>query len=675
MEFVSLYAYNRAKFTKNGLLRAIGTFFILFFVVTAFSVVCPPDAGAGQATLTWSAATSTGVKGYKVYYGTASGTYSKSVDAGNTTSCSVSNLTDGQTYYFVATTYDSAGDQSIYSNEVSKTIAQSTFTITASAGTGGNISPSGSATVTSGGSLAYSITPASGYQVSNVTVDGSSVGAVSSYSFSNVTANHTISATFTASTSSSGVGTSSTGSITSSSVWQNQSFASQTGVFTASFDMIPNSNDIDAVTVLSSIPAQSFSDGAAIVRFNTSGNIDARNGSSYAADVVIPYSAGSTYHVRIAVNVPKKTYDVYVTPSGGTEVHLASGYAFRTEQNSVSSLNNLGVFADIGNHQVLNFAIASVATYSISASAGTGGNISPSGSVTVNSGGSQAYSITPASGYQISNVTVDGSSVGAVSSYSFSNVTANHTIAATFKANPVSTFTITASAGTGGSISPSGSASVNSGGSQAYTITPSSGYQISDITVDGSSVGAVSSYSFSNVTANHTISATFTASTSSSGTGTSSSTSAASGTTTFAINCAGPSYTASNSLTFKSDTDYNGGGSYNTRHSIAGTSNGELYQTYRAGYNFSYNIPLPDGNYYLSLLFAEDQYNKKGQRVFDVTVQGITVLNNLDVYAEAGSLTAYNVDIPVTVTNGVLNISFSGKVSKAEVNAISIIPR
>lgn len=75
-------------------------------------------------------------------------------------------------------------------------------------------------------------------------------------------------------------------------------------------------------------------------------------------------------------------------------------------------------------------------TYSISSSAGTGGTISPVGSVTVNSGGSQTFTITPNSGYQISDVVVNGASVGAVTTYTFSNVSANGTIAASFAQVP-----------------------------------------------------------------------------------------------------------------------------------------------------------------------------------------------------------------------------------------------
>lgn len=71
-----------------------------------------------------------------------------------------------------------------------------TYTITASAGTGGSISPSGSTSVTSGNSKTYTITANSGYKIADVKVDGSSVGSPSDYTFSSVSSSHTISATF-----------------------------------------------------------------------------------------------------------------------------------------------------------------------------------------------------------------------------------------------------------------------------------------------------------------------------------------------------------------------------------------------------------------------------------------------------------------------------------------------
>ncbi len=75
------------------------------------------------------------------------------------------------------------------------------------------------------------------------------------------------------------------------------------------------------------------------------------------------------------------------------------------------------------------------ATYNISASAGTGGTISPSGTVTVKKGETKTFSIAPNQGYEIAAIIVDGRSVGAVNSYTFSNVAEAHTITASFRAN------------------------------------------------------------------------------------------------------------------------------------------------------------------------------------------------------------------------------------------------
>ncbi|SBW00614.1 exported hypothetical protein [uncultured Eubacteriales bacterium] len=71
-------------------------------------------------------------------------------------------------------------------------------------------------------------------------------------------------------------------------------------------------------------------------------------------------------------------------------------------------------------------------TYAITATAGTGGSISPSGSTSVTEGNNKTYTITANSGYKIADVKVDGSSIGAASTYTFSNVTSGHTISATF---------------------------------------------------------------------------------------------------------------------------------------------------------------------------------------------------------------------------------------------------
>ena len=70
--------------------------------------------------------------------------------------------------------------------------------------------------------------------------------------------------------------------------------------------------------------------------------------------------------------------------------------------------------------------------YTIKATAGTGGAISPSGNVSVRGGRDQTFTITPDQGYAVSDVKIDGESVGVVTSYSFENVRKAHTIAVSF---------------------------------------------------------------------------------------------------------------------------------------------------------------------------------------------------------------------------------------------------
>jgi hypothetical protein len=84
-------------------------------------------SGVGGATLTWDPPPpDPNLRGYRVYYGTGPGTYVQTlgsgVDVGNVTTHSISGLNSGTRYYFVATAYDATGNESGYSNEVSKDI-------------------------------------------------------------------------------------------------------------------------------------------------------------------------------------------------------------------------------------------------------------------------------------------------------------------------------------------------------------------------------------------------------------------------------------------------------------------------------------------------------------------------------------------------------------------------
>ena len=127
--------------------------------------------------------------------------------------------------------------------------------------------------------------------------------------------------------------------VTSGGGWQNFAISPQTGAFTAEFDATPSASLIDSVVGLSRGAQTAYTGFATLARFNPSGNIDARNGGAYAAASTIPYSANVTYHFRLVVNVPARTYSIFVTPAGGTEQTVGTNFAFRTEQNTVTSLD------------------------------------------------------------------------------------------------------------------------------------------------------------------------------------------------------------------------------------------------------------------------------------------------------------------------------------------------
>jgi hypothetical protein len=138
------------------------------------------------------------------------------------------------------------------------------------------------------------------------------------------------------------------------------------------------------------------------------------------------------------------TATITVGAASGTPPTVTSAtYVNPTTVNLV--LNSSAATANVGSQmyrititnpdgQLLAADIVHVVNPTITASAGAGGSISPSGAVVVPSGGNQTFTITPNSCFSIADVLVDGSSVGAVSSYTFSNVTTNHTIAASFVA-------------------------------------------------------------------------------------------------------------------------------------------------------------------------------------------------------------------------------------------------
>ena len=122
-----------------------------------------------------------------------------------------------------------------------------------------------------------------------------------------------------------------------------------------------------------------------------------------------------------------------------------SGYTFiGWSGTGLDGENNMTVTIPTGStgdrsytaHWRYNGSGHSYSYYTIKATAGAGGSISPSGNVSVREGRDQTFTITPDKGYAVANVKIDGKSIGAVKSYTFENVRRTHTIEVIFmKAN------------------------------------------------------------------------------------------------------------------------------------------------------------------------------------------------------------------------------------------------
>lgn len=93
----------------------IGSFFFLLLALAG-------QARAEQVTLAWDANTEPDLGGYKLYYGTAAQAYSQVINVGKNTQVTVSNLSQGITYFFAVTAYNLQGAESDYSNEIHNTV-------------------------------------------------------------------------------------------------------------------------------------------------------------------------------------------------------------------------------------------------------------------------------------------------------------------------------------------------------------------------------------------------------------------------------------------------------------------------------------------------------------------------------------------------------------------------
>jgi concanavalin A-like lectin/glucanase superfamily protein/List-Bact-rpt repeat protein/fibronectin type III domain protein len=187
----------------------------------------------------------------------------------------------------------------------------------------------------------------------------------------------------------------------------------------------------------------SLDEGTGTVAHSTAGTVldGAITGTGWAWASGAPFSA-TTFTISASAGAGGT-----IAPAGSVVVGSGNSQAFTITPDACHDIADVLVdgssagavgsytFPSVGaNHTIA--ASFSLKTFTISATAGAGGTVSPAGATPVNCGANQSYTITPDAGYHIADVLVDGVTAGAVASYTFTGVAANHTIAASFALNP-----------------------------------------------------------------------------------------------------------------------------------------------------------------------------------------------------------------------------------------------
>jgi hypothetical protein len=165
-------------------------------------------------------------------------------------------------------------------------------------------------------------------------------------------------------------------------------------------------------------------------------------------------TANHTIHAYFSINkytITSAATNGTISPTPSAKVNYGSNQQFTYLPNTGYHFDSLQVDGVKNTDSTLSYtfknvttahtihAYYSINTYTIIASAGPNGTITPSGTITVNYGSTQNFIIIGNTNYRVLDVEVDSSSIGSVISYSFTNIAANHTISATFALTPAYT--------------------------------------------------------------------------------------------------------------------------------------------------------------------------------------------------------------------------------------------
>lgn len=142
------------------------------------------------------------------------------------------------------------------------------------------------------------------------------------------------------------------------------------------------------------------------------------------------------------------------------------------------------------------------------------------------------------------------------------------------------------------------------------------------------------------------------------------------------INAGGSSLGEFNSdIEWSSSTEYgysNGSGKMWPQNIIiGGTSDGNIYK-YELNGLAAYKIRVKNGTYNIKLMFAENEFNESGRRIFDVVAEGRLLKDNLDIYSEVGKNQAFDIEASIEVNDEVIDLYFPEETGNAIINGIIV---
>jgi len=363
----------------------------------------------------------------------------------NVTGCSGS--LNGNTYTTSAVTVNC---------QVQASFSINSYIVTGSAGEGGTVNPA-TQNVNHGSSAQITITPNEGYSIDAVTGCSGSLSG-STYTTSAVIANCQVQASFSINSYTVSASAGEGGTVNPAT--QNVNHGSS-----AQITITPNEGySIDAVTGCNgSLNGSTYTTSAvtANCQVQASFSINSYTVSASAGE------GGAVNPATQSVNHGSSA-QIIITPSEGYSIDAVTGCSGSLIGNTYTT------GAVTANCQVQ--ASFSIESYTVSASAGEGGTVSPA-TQSVNHGSTAQIIITPSEGYSIDAVTGCSGSLNG-NTYTTSTVTANCQVQASFSLNR---YTVTANAGEGGTVSPA-TQTVNHGSSGQVTITANEGYIIDSAT-------------------------------------------------------------------------------------------------------------------------------------------------------------------------------------------------